>query len=66
MTDIPTDNVILTDRFSTRASRRYDAYKADMDKIELEIIAARDKLVSLTNTKHILQLAGLSNYDYIK
>tara|TARA_R110000824_G_scaffold83489_1_gene209079 strand:- start:94 stop:297 length:204 start_codon:yes stop_codon:yes gene_type:complete len=58
--------ILGANRFSTRASRRYDAYKADMDKIEAEIIAARDKLVSLTNTKHILQLAGLSNYDYIK
>tara|TARA_R110002153_G_scaffold78010_4_gene199885 strand:+ start:168 stop:401 length:234 start_codon:yes stop_codon:yes gene_type:complete len=64
--DIPTDNVIGTNRFSTRATRRYAAYKADMDAIELEIAKARDKLVNLTNTKHILQLAGLSNYGYIK
>tara|TARA_R110002153_G_scaffold69313_1_gene183379 strand:- start:1654 stop:1884 length:231 start_codon:yes stop_codon:yes gene_type:complete len=60
------DNVIITNRFSTRATRRYAAYKADMEAIELEIAKARDKLVNLTNTKHILQLAGLSNYDYIK
>ena len=59
-------DILGAGRFSTRASRRYAAYKADMEAIELEIAKARDKLVSLTNTKHILQLAGLSNYDYIK